>query len=36
MSSELSIELEEKKMEEAEWSYLENLNKKSYANSKSN
>jgi len=36
MSSELSIELEAKRIEEMEWSYLENLNKKSYANSKSN
>lgn len=36
MSSDLAIELEEKRIEEREWSYLENLNKKSYVNSKSN
>lgn len=32
MSSELSIELEAKKIEAKEWSYLETLSKKSNAN----
>ena len=33
MSSELAQKLEVKRIEEREWSYLENLNKKSNVNS---